>query len=659
MKLRITIFIVAITALVSASVAGAKDPVVEPSYAWSLLQPLGIHQPASIDTVMIDYYRTAVPSAVSDAFATTGNQASSGKNMIYMNQQPVSEFFLKDAKRFWLPSEEKQKFYNTRIPMSIVGYNTGGGRDIAQDWFRFLFSGNFSPKGQVGLKIDYPYSKGSYANQAAKTFSWDLFGSYMGDRYEFQGFFNSYNSLQQENGGITDDLYIQDPAVIQGGMSKINPKNIPTNLTASRSRVLGKEFYMNHRYKVGFYHHTYDSVYEDSIIASEYVPVSSFIWTMAYSGDEHRFYNTNSRDEDFWTNHYISDQWTMDNTNYWSLRNTLGVDLLEGFNKWAKAGLSAFITHEVRRYNQCVDTVPVGADRPEGLTPYPYSERIKGKKTQNLLYVGAQLTKTQGRLFNYAGTVRLGIAGAAAGEINADGNITARIRLLGDSVSVKAYGHFSNTTAPWLMQEYVSNHFVWKNDFNKTRRVRFGGVLDIPHTFTSADLGVENVQNMIYFGPEALPLQHGGNVQVLSLRVSQDFHWRALNWCNRVTYQKSSNDAVLPLPQLTVYSNLYLLFRVAHVLQVQLGVDCDWYTRYYAPGYQPSTMTFYNQREVKCGNFPYMNAYLNMQLSRARFFVLFSHVNQGSIGGSDYFSIPHYPLNPRRFLMGVSVNFLN
>lgn len=70
-------------------------------------------------------------------------------------------------------------------------------------------------------------------------------------------------------------------------------------------------------------------------------------------------------------------------------------------------------------------------------------------------------------------------------------------------------------------------------------------------------------------------------------------------------------------------------------------------------------MTFYNQHEIKCGNYPMMNAYVNMKLSRARFFVLFSHVNQGKLGGNNYFSSPHYPLNPRRFLMGVSVDFLN
>lgn len=156
-----------------------------------------------------------------------------------------------------------------------------------------------------------------------------------------------------------------------------------------------------------------------------------------------------------------------------------------------------------------------------------------------------------------------------------------------------------------------------------------------------------------------MPEQHGGSVQVLSVQLQQDFRFRALNWRNTLIYQTSSEESVISIPKIAIYSNLYLLFKVAKVLDVQFGVDVDYYTKYYAPAYQPSTMAFCNQSEIKCGNYPYMNAYVNMRLSRARFYVLFSHVNQGMIGGNDYFSMPHYPLNPRRFLMGVSVNFNN
>lgn len=70
-------------------------------------------------------------------------------------------------------------------------------------------------------------------------------------------------------------------------------------------------------------------------------------------------------------------------------------------------------------------------------------------------------------------------------------------------------------------------------------------------------------------------------------------------------------------------------------------------------------MAFYNQRHTQVGNYPFMNAYANFKLKRARFYVLLSHFNKGWLGGNNYFSMPLYPLNPMRFQMGVSVDFAN
>jgi hypothetical protein len=54
-----------------------------------------------------------------------------------------------------------------------------------------------------------------------------------------------------------------------------------------------------------------------------------------------------------------------------------------------------------------------------------------------------------------------------------------------------------------------------------------------------------------------------------------------------------------------------------------------------------------------------MNLYLNFKLSKTRFYVMMSHINQGIFGGNNYFSAVNYPLNPRRLQLGVSVDFAN
>lgn len=637
--------------------APADSTIVQQSSAWRILDPLGTRIEATVDTLHTNYAQEFVPSEVSDAYACTGNYAAEGYNLLYFDRDPASAFFFRDALSAWIPSEKTMRFYNTRIPMTLLSYATGGGKETTQDRLRGDFSGNINERAQIGAKLDYLYSKGSYNYQAAKNFVWGFSGSYIGDRYEFQGYYNHYNSVNKENGGIEDDRYITDPAEVQGGSTSVDTKSIPTLLSAAHNRVKGGELWMNHKYKIGFWKEEYSEEYEDSIISRTYVPVTAFTWTLKYNQNSHEFINTSaSEDDTFWDKTYLSADGTYDNTSYWQLRNTVAVSLMEGFNKYAKAGLSAFLTHEVRSYKQSLDTLAID-DVNDRLDPYPLESKLAPKAKENYVWVGAQLIRQQGRLLNYQATAELGLVGRAAGEVKAYGDVNTRIKLLGDTVTVNAFGSFHNTSPEYLFENYVSNHFIWHNDFSKTRRYRVGGSLNIPHTGTYFMAGIENVQNHIYFNEACLPTQFGGNVQVFTARLHQNFKYRALHWENRVTYQTTSNDAVIPLPSLSVYSNLYLKFRVA-TLFVQMGIDCDYYTKYKAVSYQPATMAFYNQREVECGNYPFVNLYFNFKLSKTRFFIMMSHINQG-MTGDNYFSMPHYPLNPRRFQMGLSVDFAN
>lgn len=654
MKHFFNILLLTILAMPAVSAQSTSTEQNNPSYAWTIIQPLGLQEPASVDTSFIDYSRRSVPSEISSAWACTGNLGAEGTNRIWMERRQTSDFFFRDALEAWLPSVYNTKFYNTRMPMTILSYNTGGGKQNTQDRLKGIFSGNINRRAQVGALLDYIYSKGSYEAQATKDLIWGVNGSYMGDRFEFQGFYNHYNMLNKENGGITDPLYITDPAVLQGGVSTIDPKAIPVRLSDAHSRIVGGQLLANARYKVGHWHEERDE--SDSVISRTYIPVTSFIYTLDYSQARHVFTDRAAGEtRSFFDHTYLDNRNTYDKTTYYSVRNTVGVSLLEGFHRLAKFGLSAYFTHEFRSYTQTPDTV----NRIEaGLDPFPEGiTDIRNKTSQNLAWAGAQLTKQRGTTLRYEATAQLGLIGAAAGDVTVDGIGTTRFRLLGDTVGVTARVRFDNRHAPVLYNTFRSNHFIWSNDFGKERTLSLGGTLSLPHTGTNFDVNVQNIQNHIYFNDKYLPVQHNASVQVLSLRLRQNFHFRAWHWDNSVTYQTSGNESVIALPKLAVYTNMYAQFRIA-TLHMQLGIDCDWYTKYYAPKYQPATMSFANQNNQKLGNYPFMNLYANMRLSRARFYVMMSHINQGWFS-KDYFSMPDYPLNPRRFQLGVSVDFYN
>lgn len=656
MNKQVILYILIVMAFVSTEASAKKPTILEPSYSWTASQPLGLRVPSSIDTLQYNYHREFVPSMASDAWASTGNFGCAGINQIFFERKESSEFIFADALEHWIPNADNQKFYNTRIPMTLLSYSWGGGRESGQDRLKGIFSGNAGKRIQVGAMLDYLYSKGGYDRQALKDFVWGFSGSYTGDRYELQASVTTFNSVNHESGGIKDDAYITDPASLQGGDPNIDAKAIPVNLSSAFSRVKGSQFRMNHRYKVGYYE---EEQVNDSTINRTYIPVSSFIWTFDYKTNTHKFVNENAtEDGEYFENSYLSVDGTNEETKYWRIRNTIGIDMLEGFNKYAKFGLSAYATHEVRRYTQVCDTMLTSSYKPENLTPFPEFD-IEPKTIENLLWVGGQLTKQRGSILTYGATAQFGIVGSVAGDIDVSGHLSTHIPLLGDTVSIVGEGFFRNTEASFLLKNYISNHFAWKNDFGKIRRFRVGGRIEIPRFGTTLSAGVENLQNYVYFNTLALPEQEGGSVQVFSASLSQNFRLGILHWNNRLTYQTSSNESVLPLPKLAVYSDLFLSFTVSKVLKINLGVDCNYYTNYYAPAYQPSTMSFYNQTEKKLGNYPFMNAYADMKLSKTRFFVMYSHLNQGMFGGNNYFAALHYPMNPSRFQLGISVDFAN
>ncbi len=636
----------------------SPDTVVRHPSAWTLTTPLGSHRQSAIDTALYNYQRQAIPSMVSDAMLTTGNLGGASQTLIYMDRPQGWPLLFTPSMMPWMKLGYNQRFYNVYIPMTLVSYNFGGNRDSNQDRLRAEFAGNVNRRIGIGAHIDYLYSKGSYAQQATKDYMYGATFYYMGDRYEMQALWDQNNMLNKDNGGITNDLYITDPAVLQGGVDKIQPKSIPTRLSTAHTRLHTSRFFMTHAYKVGYWK---NEQVNDTLTRKVYVPYLRFIYSLDYKRERHLFINSDPTEaREFWSNTYLDLTSTRDRTTTWSLANTVGVEMIEGFRPWVKFGLSAWLTYDYRRYTQT--DVPEGLDEPQTeiteLTALPFM--VPHTASQNLLWLGGKLDKRTGRALRYTAQARFGLMGDVAGDLDLNGEIETRFRLFGDTVSIAASGFFRNEEPGYLLDYYVSNHFTWRNDFGKTRSFQVTGTLSIPWTRTRIEVGMRNTRNLIYFDDLSMPNQYGGSVQVVMARLHQNLQFGIWNWRNTITWQGCSNQNILPLPALAIYSNMFLEFTAFRVLHLQIGVDCDYYTRYKGYLYQPATMTFHLQGAdgTPVGNYAFCNAYLTAKLYRARFFVLWSHVNQGWFG-SNYFSMPGYPLNPRRLQFGVSIDFAN
>lgn len=414
---------------------------------------------------------------------------------------------------------------------------------------------------------------------------------------------------------------------------------------------------------------------QDSIEATtkeDFVPVTSFIHTLdvnkydriyqAYDSPENYYADTyyNYTDGNTYGGDSIYDQ-----TKHLSVKNTLAIALLEGFNKYAKAGLKVFASHELRRFELPEITGTANGTPASSLTTY----------NEHSISIGGQIVKTQGKTLHYNLTAETWLAGEDAGQMKLDFNTDINFRLFGDTVTLAAKAYFYRLNPTFYQRHYHSKHLWWDNGgMNKETRTRIEGLFKYRKTNTSLRVAIEEIQNYTYFGMSynadtekrtgftARVNQCGANINLLTAQLIQNFRLGILHWENILTYQNSNQEDVLPVPALNLFTNLFIKFKIVNELSVELGGDAYFFTKYKAPDFCPQLNQFAVQEnatsKVEIGGYPFIDVYANLHLKHTRFFLMYSHVNAGN-GNGMYFLAPHYPQNGKILRMGLSWNFFN
>ncbi len=641
-------------------------------YMWNISETLGNRNLIPADTISLNFQSTNLVEGMAGHYNYLGNLGAPRLSRIYFDRrddeptlfiEPFSSFYKR-------PSE--LNFTNCNVPYVNLTYYMAGSRINGEERFKSYFSVNANKQTAFGFLFDYIYGHGYYQNQATAHFNAGLFASYIGDKYQMHVTYNNYFLKMNENGGIQDDQYITKPENMAEGKKEYESTTIPVKMDDTSNRNKNFYVYLTHRYRLGFtrMNTTIEektipsninlpgnenvstdtipppTIIKDTIVTEEFVPVTSFIHTLNVERSRHQF-NSTSESADMYENTYINSYGSRDTTTAFSVKNVFGIALLEGFNKYAKAGLTAYISHKFTRFELMNADTAIHKNQ-------IYNEQE--------VFVGGELAKREGNTLHYNVNGEVGIMGKALGQFQVRADLDLNFRLgKKDTVNFYARGFVSNTLPSFYMRHYHSNHYIWDyDDIDKVFRTHVEGELNINRWGTNLRAGMENIKNYTYFNQNSITTQESENIQVISATLKQDFHLGVLHLDNEVTWQKSSNETVLPLPQLSLYHNLYLLGKLAkNVLTVQLGADVRYFTKYYAPDYTPAIQQFRLQSSddmVKIGGYPIINVYANVHLKRTRIYVMMYHVNQG-MGNSNYFLVPHYPINPRLFKVGISWNF--
>ena len=672
-------------------------------YMWKLSETLGNRTIIPADTASLNFQSTNLVEGMFGHYNYLGNLGSPRLSRLFFEREeseptifmaPFSSFFTRP---------DQVLFTNSNVPYTNLTYYKAGSKVNGEERFKSYFSVNVNKQLAFGFNIDYLYGRGYYQNQSTSHFNAGLFGSYIGEKYQVQAVYNNFFLKMNENGGIADDQYITRPENMSGGKKEYESTTIPVKLEQSSNRNKDFYIYLTQRYRLGFTRRVRntqegkptvsapkassspsseaeisasnndialpnDSIASksvstlaaandslpsvstadnDSLFEEEFVPVTSFIHTLKVERSRHQF-RSGSEPEGFFPEDYkLYKNYSNDSTTAFSVKNVFGIALLEGFNKYAKAGLTAYISHKFSRYDLMnTDTL---------------TDMRRIRYTEQEIFLGGELAKREGKLLHYNVNGEVGLVDKAIGQFRVNANLDLNFRLWKDTVNFYARGYVSNTLPSFYMRHYHYNHYNWDNDnMDKEFRTRVEGELNISHWGTNLRAGVENIKNYTYFNQSALPEQNGGNIQVLSATLKQDFRLGVFHLDNEVTWQKTSNETVLPLPQLSLYHNFYILAKLAKkVLTVQLGADVRYFTKYNAPAYAPGVQQFHLQPTddlVEIGGYPIVNVYANLHLKRTRIFAMMYHVNAG-MGSANSFLVPHYPINPRLFKIGVSWNF--
>ncbi len=672
---------------------------------WTVDERLGsIISAENNDTVVHMFQCYNETSGYNGEYNILGNLGSPRLSRIYIHRNADNPFLFLRPFDFFLGGLRDFRFSNTLSPLTNLAYHKVGNRTNGQERVRAYFASNINKEAGIGMKFDYLYGRGYYNNQANSQFGGTLFGYYLGDRYNMHAYVNINHLKMAENGGIESDYYITRPEAYKDPSSK----DIPTLLSETWNRNENQDAFLTHRYNLGFEREIVipdslkpkmpsdrdllaqlsDSVRQtlaadtlrravvldslqqrwqaEQIVPTEFIPVSSIIHTVRVNNLRHTYYS-HATPEGYYTNNYYGTLTDVkDRTKGISIRNTLGLALREGFKKWAQMGIAAFVSHELTSYTM-----------PSLINDQLGTQRF----TENDLAVGGEINREQGDLLHYNFNGQISLVGDKIGDFNVKGNLDLSIPLSRrDTMQFVAQGFIKNSSPDFYLRHYHSQFLWWDQDnLSNEFRAQVQGTLRFPRFGTEINVGFENIKDYTYLGMQntftgedistALPenfshsvavLQESSHIQVFSATLRQRVKAGPLHWDNDITYQTSSRPSALPLPKLSLYSNLYLQFRIAKVLNVQLGGDVRYFTRYYAPDYFPALQQFAVQdtqfSRVHIGNYPIVNVYANLHIKHCRLYVAMNHVNAGS---GHMFWAPHYPMDPRTFHFGVSWNFFN
>lgn len=631
-------------------------------WQWTIDPATALIVKVEPDTLHHAFQYVHLTEGMKGTYSHLGNMGSPRQSRLFFERKGIEDFMFDAPYDFWVKTPYDFRFTDAKSPHLSLDYYKGGDKRTGEEHLKGYFVANFNKKSGIGLNMDYQLGRGRYLNQSTSMFDTRLYTYWRGDSYTMYVSGNKDNMKITENGGLFDERYITNPEAMAEGRKQYSPEDIYTRLSDNWNNIKHAQLLFNQSLDLSHNYVHSDSIGDTVLTYRERRPLGKLAHNLE-TGRLRRRYLSYHVPDGFYERAFVRAD-SLDKAEEIYINNTLSLSLIEGSTKWAIAGLTGYLRHEYR-YFHMPDTLADGNE-------------YYGRENEYDIFAGGRLEKAKGDFLHFGASFETAIAGASLGDFSLDGYISLDSKLFGKDASIGASASITSTSAPYFMESFHSTYAWWDNDFDKEIRSSLQAFAEIEATGTRIQVDVANISNYmylentggVYFNTDSVAQptyairssQHDGQIQILSASVDQNFKLGPLHWDNSVTWQKSSNSRIIPLPEINIFSDLYVKFLYYKRLNMEIGANCTYFTKYDAPSYCPAVGMYHLQNSDfsrSVGDYPLLTGYVNCSLRGVRFYVMYYHANYGLMKNNNYFILPGYPANPGMLKFGLSWTFFD
>lgn len=581
---------------------------------------------------------------------SVGGLGQASQEVNYFERNTSREFTFARPYEAYAYSLDNVPFYNMKHPYIWMTYLESGQKRYREEHFEITASQNINPSTSFSVNYKARGAKGKYDRSRVKNQNIAATFAHTGKRYSIHAAFMHNHIDQQESGGVVGEWAITDTVFEM-------PSGVPMRLAAAEANNLYRNtsFFVKQSIGIPLQRMT-ERDFSMADLSAVYIGhlFEYNSWSKVYTDkyatytDERYERNENgtfkSHTDTYYKDWFLSPESTRDSLAERIITNRIFAQIQPWNRNGVVGTIDGGVGLDLHTYSQFA------------LTDYLSGKYERVKKTAWFAYAGID-----GKIRKYVdwgASFKLYPSGYRGGDFDLRAHAAFTAFIKGKPFTLSGEFSQSASSAGYWMDHWLSNHYMWQNDFGKENETRFNVAFTVPDHGIELGFWQSVVTGKIYYGADCKPAQHSGAVSLTSVYAQKNFNIKGLHLDHRVLVQLTSDREVVPVPLVSAFLSYYYEFWVKRdVLRVQIGLDGRFNTSYYAQGYNPALSVFYNQNEVKIGDYPYVDAFVSAKWKRMRILLKYQHWNCNLFGNNEYFAVARYPLNPGMFKFGISWTF--